>query len=157
MPESRQTSDWRGSVLLRHDVSGVGAHVDWMIAPANPASTDERVLVTWRIDEATGRALADGIPPVAGFDAVRIADHRYRYLDYEGEVSGGRGRVCRLSQGRVRVFESSPWRFDVEVEFGSAVRVLGERIGDAPEQRDDGDPPRGLWRFGVVTRSSDGG
>ena len=31
--------------------------------------------------------------------AERIQDHRREYLEYEGEISGGRGRVRRLDRG----------------------------------------------------------
>jgi len=40
--------------------------------------------------------------PVAGasIEAAQLADHRLTYLDYEGEVSGGRGSVSRVDAGR---------------------------------------------------------
>src|SRR5687767_7893471 len=36
----------------------------------------------------------------------RLADHRRKYLDYEGPVSGDRGRVSRVIEGRFR-FEAA--------------------------------------------------
>ncbi|MEK7466571.1 MAG: DNA polymerase ligase N-terminal domain-containing protein [Planctomycetota bacterium] len=41
-------------------------------------------------------------PPVPGafsIEALQHFDHRLAYLDYEGEISGGRGRVKRLDTG----------------------------------------------------------
>ncbi len=38
-------------------------------------------------------------PPGEPLEATRIADHRKHYLTYEGEVSGGRGRVERVDRG----------------------------------------------------------
>lgn len=35
--------------------------------------------------------------------AQRLADHRLAYLDYEGEVSGGRGVVSRHDRGPCRI------------------------------------------------------
>jgi len=32
-------------------------------------------------------------------DAEQLADHRIAYLDYEGEISGGRGTVTRWDRG----------------------------------------------------------
>jgi hypothetical protein len=49
-------------------------------------------LATWALAEL----------PSAGGDSVaaeRLPDHRLDYLDYEGEVSGGRGRVVRVDRG----------------------------------------------------------
>ena len=49
------------------------------------------VMKTWRLAEEprTGQAV----------DAEPIADHRLHYLDYEGPVSGERGRVTRWDRG----------------------------------------------------------
>lgn len=49
------------------------------------------VLKTWRLSE----------PPTADHlvQAEAIGDHRLAYLDYEGEVSGGRGTVKRWDAG----------------------------------------------------------
>ena len=42
-------------------------------------------------------------------NAERIDDHRRAYLDYEGEISGGRGFVRRLDRGpaEVRAFDDA--------------------------------------------------
>jgi len=37
------------------------------------------------------------------FKVDHLADHRLAYLDYEGPISGGRGAVNRLDQGRFEV------------------------------------------------------
>ncbi len=73
-------------VFLEHLWDGV--HWDFIL------ETGE-VLRTWAIDE----------PIVAGVDlpARAIADHRRLYLQYEGEISGNRGRVRRLDEGTYRV------------------------------------------------------
>src|SRR5262249_5609576 len=63
-------------VLLEHTWNGV--HWDLMLER-------DGVLRTWAIDA----------PVVSGRDlpARSLGDHRLVYLDYEGEISGGRGRV----------------------------------------------------------------
>lgn len=72
--------------LLEH-VTREGVHWDLLIQTA----TAEKLL-TWRLaQDPTVRPL-----PIA---AERIADHRAIYLDYEGELSGGRGRVRRIDRG----------------------------------------------------------
>ena len=88
------------TVLLWHrDIppeAGLGGdHFDWLLEP-----------------EAGGRLVAFRVwdrvdmPDCQGFEAERLGDHRREYLEYEGPVSGGRGRVERLSQGLcVRVDE----------------------------------------------------
>jgi DNA polymerase Ligase (LigD) len=73
-------------VLLEHLWDGV--HWDFMLEAGE-------VLRTWAIDA----------PIVAGVDlpARAIGDHRRLYLEYEGEISGNRGRVRRLEEGTYRV------------------------------------------------------
>ena len=76
-------------VVLRHDWNGT--HWDLMIErePGGP-------LLTWAIE----RAITPGIP----LPARRLVDHRSAYLDYEGEISGGRGFVVRWDQGTCEVW-----------------------------------------------------
>lgn len=49
------------------------------------------VLRTWRLES----------PPCADatINATAVFDHRLHYLDYEGPISGGRGRVIRWDRG----------------------------------------------------------
>lgn len=78
-------------VLLEHFWDGV--HWDLMLEAGE-------VLRTWAIDS----------PIVAGVDlpARAIGDHRRLYLEYEGEISGNRGRVRRLDEGTYRILVWSP-------------------------------------------------
>jgi len=50
-------------------------------------------LAAWRLSaDPTG-------PGAFPIDCLRIQDHRKRYLDYEGPISGGRGSVSRVDGG----------------------------------------------------------
>ena len=82
-------------VLLEHRWNGV--HWDLMFETA-PGG----LMPTWAIDA----------PVVPGRDlpARRLADHRAAYLDYEGEISGGRGTVRRVDRG---VYEPLAWTDDL--------------------------------------------
>ncbi len=94
--------DWRPMVALQHVRPGRPDHVDWLLA-RDPAG--ERPLRSFRCG-ASPTALAAERP--AGDERARvlgmraIADHRTRYLDYEGPVSRGRGEVRRIARGRWR-------------------------------------------------------
>ena len=87
-------------VLLEHDAAG----------PAIPGSSavcarhcdllvefpDQERLPTWR--------LADNpLTEAAPISAERIGDHRRLYLEFEGQISGGRGVVRRLDRGAAHV------------------------------------------------------
>lgn len=76
-------------VLLRHDEPGGGHHFDWMFEAPGHAG-----LVTFRLAE---------VPRGTSFEAERLPDHRREYLQYEGEISGGRGRVSRVEEGWLRM------------------------------------------------------
>lgn len=82
--------------LLEHAAPGQPAHWDLLIDDGN-----ERV-PTWRLAADPIAAAGQPVP------AERIADHRRLYLAYEGEVSGGRGRVRRVDQGAAVVTSWPP-------------------------------------------------
>ena len=93
-------------VLLEHHWDGV--HWDFMLE-------DGEVLRTWAIDA----------PIVAGVDlpARALGDHRRLYLEYEGEISGNRGRVRRIDGGTYRVLI---WSADhVRVEL-AGTQLVGD-------------------------------
>lgn len=113
---------WAPSVVLVHEVPGVGPHLDWMIAPAgcDLADPDARALMTWR--------LAAGVEVFGGerFWGVRLPPHRVRYLVFQGDIGGGRGTVRRIWAGLVRtttVDAAGGGGFVVESSGGAAVRA----------------------------------
>lgn len=90
-------------VLLHHDHPT--AHLDLMLEA-------EEMLWTWRLD---------AIPQAdVEHSANRIQNHRLLYLDYEGPVSGGRGRVTRLDHGEIE--------WIVRRSDHVAVCLIGERL-----------------------------
>jgi hypothetical protein len=93
-------------VVLEHAWHGV--HWDLMLEQGE-------VLRTWAIDA----------PIVAGRDlpARALADHRRIYLDYEGEITGNRGRVRRVDAGTFRVLLWSADRVRVEL---AGFQLVGE-------------------------------
>lgn len=78
--------------LLQHTTVD-GVHWDLLLElPGQPS------LATWRLSQNPCEALA----PVA---ATRIPDHRPLYLEFEGEISGGRGHVTRVDRGDAEVVQ----------------------------------------------------
>ncbi|HVA50293.1 MAG TPA: DNA polymerase ligase N-terminal domain-containing protein [Pirellulales bacterium] len=116
-------------VVLRHDLppeSGRGLHWDLMLEAAD-------VLQTW--------ALAEEPSADAACLAERLPDHRRAYLDYEGEVSGGRGTVTRWDAG-----DYLPLPAEGE---SVVVELHGRRLrGTARLERPAADGQR--WRFSFV-------
>ncbi|MCC6284826.1 MAG: hypothetical protein IT439_05920 [Phycisphaerales bacterium] len=80
-------------VLLRHTPDVGPAHLDLML---EAEGDEEHRLVTFRLPLQTTIAAGQVI---AG---QRLADHRAMYLDFEGEISGGRGCVARTAHGPCR-------------------------------------------------------
>jgi hypothetical protein len=112
-------------VLLEHRRDGV--HWDLMLEAGG-------ALRTWALQA-----------PIAGpsgrVPARALPDHRLAYLDYEGEISGGRGTVRRVDRGTYRVRDWSPERVRVRLEGD---QVKGEVV---LERDDSGDDGLG-WAFG---------
>ena len=93
-------------VLLEHVWNGV--HWDFMLEYGE-------VLRTWAIDA----------PLVASQDlpARALPDHRRVFLEYEGEISGNRGRVRQLDTGTYRALQWSADRVRVEL---AGSQLVGE-------------------------------
>lgn len=90
---THRSSTSRPTVQLRHDLPDGTHHVDWLVARDGDGTAP---LLSFRLPDRLDR-----LPPGATMTAEAIADHRPLYLDYEGEISGGRGRVARLARGVV--------------------------------------------------------
>ena len=146
MPEPQ--TEPRSTVFLRHELPDGSSHIDWLIAPrAKGVEPDDRVLVSWRMTEEAAQALCGSTGDGFEFVVVRMTDHRHRYLDYEGPVSGERGKVARIAIGGVVVVEETLDRFRGLLAIGGVWRVSGVRIGPAPSPADAGPAPLGLWKF----------
>lgn len=91
--------------------------------------TAEGVLRTWALAEEPSGRLSCA--------AEQLPDHRLAYLDYEGEVSGGRGSVTRYDQGE--------YRLEKDDAAGLVVELRGMRLcGTALLVPAGGDQ---RWRF----------
>ncbi len=113
-------------VLLRHDLPDGSWHFDWMLERATAADAG---LLTFRLEERPEAVGVGGT--IAG---ERLGVHRREYLTYEGEVSGGRGRVTRAAAGRCAVTrdEAGVVEFEAAFEGGGLGRWRGapaERVG----------------------------
>ncbi len=93
-------------VVLEHRQQGV--HWDFMLETAG-------ALRTWRL------AAAPAID--ATIRATPLADHRLIYLEYEGEISGGRGSVTQWDAGEFDWEPSGP----SEVAVRLAGRIISGR------------------------------
>lgn len=78
-------------VVLLHSVPDGSCHYDWLLSRADGSGP----LISWRL--AINPRTAGG--GATAFDAVRMQDHRRVYLEFEGEVSGGRGSVVQVARG----------------------------------------------------------
>ena len=101
-------------VLLEHDHPTL--HWDLMLEVG-------AVLWTWRLD---------AIPrPGTPCGAVCIPDHRPLYLDYEGPISGDRGRATQVAAGEFAWVEQSPGRIVIElrgVNLSGRATIEGENL-----------------------------
>ena len=100
-------------VVLRHDPPPSGArplHWDFMLESGG-------VLRTWALDrppddDAAGERFAEA-----------LADHRIAYLEFEGDISGGRGRVARWDHGDYDIVN---WETDRIVVDLNGTRLRGQ-------------------------------
>lgn len=114
-------------VLMRHTLHDGSSHVDWLL---ERAAGDERLL-TFRLAQRPDR--------VGPLVAQQLPDHRRAYLEYEGEISGGRGHVVRLGSGECEVARPGPDTLHVRFRFRSGWYLAQGRLV-APDS----------WGFSVV-------
>ena len=115
-------------VLLEHRTPDGGSHFDWLLAPDEGRyDANDRVLITFRVSQRVDLP-AHG----AGFEAQRIADHRWLYLGYEGDLSNSRGSVMRLAEGiwTPELIRPESISGMMEWDGGFQVRLEGRLIGD---------------------------
>jgi hypothetical protein len=111
-------------VLLEHTLPDGRRHWDWLIE--RPRGGEGSRLISFRVELRIDGLHGEG----RSFGAVRMADHRRQYLEYEGEVSGGRGRVVRVAHGEVLDVSERAWALVVTGWFGGG-ELGGERGGAA--------------------------
>jgi hypothetical protein len=97
----------RRFVVQRHTVSAGDVHYDLMIEMGD-------ALVTLQLDQE----------PTLGCTGKRSFDHRRMYLDYEGDISGGRGAVAIWDHGTVEDLSGDPRSSAYTADF-SGQRLSG--------------------------------
>lgn len=75
--------------ILQHQPAAGEAHFDLLFETMPNSSLATWRSPTWPIEE-----------PI---EVIRIKDHRRIFLDFEGEISGGRGYVTRVAGGACEV------------------------------------------------------
>lgn len=108
-------------VLIEHTLTDGSMHYDWMLhhppengsaAPdhglADPGDND-KVLLTFRVLERIDK------DKVQTFTGDMLEPHRYKYLRFEGPVSGKRGSVRRVASGMVRTINILPGGADIAI------------------------------------------
>jgi hypothetical protein len=104
---------------ILHHTGIPSPHFDLMFETA-PGSD----LATWRV----------AAWPIAGpASATRLKDHRRVYLDFQGELTQGRGRVDRIADGTctVEIGEGAHWRIQILAGSPPMTLLLTQQAGDA--------------------------
>jgi hypothetical protein len=122
-------------VLLLHETPAgaeLTSHFDLMID-----SDGTSPLRTWRLP------LGDGHRPPEDCAADDLGAHRREYLSYQGDLTGGRGRVRRIDQGDILLTRSDADILEMHT-FGSVLNGLYhvERSADGWRFRRVGDARR---------------
>ena len=89
----------RRRFVIQNHTTADGGHFDLMLEAGG-------ALATWRLSR---------LPGGEAQAAERLGDHRLAYLEYEGEISGGRGRVEIADRGSYRLLDEGDdlWRFEL--------------------------------------------
>ncbi len=86
-------------VVLKHEAGTMlertsETHLDWMF------ELDGRL-------KTFSTQVIDPYGEHSGIAATALPDHRLHYLRYEGDLSGGRGRVTRIAGGQFELIEAT--------------------------------------------------
>ncbi|MBN2063378.1 MAG: hypothetical protein JW745_01150 [Sedimentisphaerales bacterium] len=77
--------------VIQQHTTNTGIHWDLMLRLGE-------VLLTWQVDKEPDHWSAEPLP------CRRIFDHRLKYLTYEGDISGDRGRVQIYASGQYQCY-----------------------------------------------------
>ncbi|HEY2840822.1 MAG TPA: DNA polymerase ligase N-terminal domain-containing protein [Pirellulales bacterium] len=125
-------------VLLRHETPAGyprGLHWDFMIEV-------DGALRTWALAEfpTDGRVI----------DAEALADHRIAYLEFEGQISGGRGAVTRCDRGTFATISQIEDELFLDLrgeQLIGRVSLIQDRQSIAPKTSEPGAAQRWKFRF----------
>ncbi|HWB18981.1 MAG TPA: hypothetical protein VG711_01680 [Phycisphaerales bacterium] len=95
IPEAEGAGARVRTVVLRHELPDGNEHYDWLIASGTEEGSP---LVTFQCARSVQEVEKSA-------ELERIADHRWVYLEFEGEISGNRGSVRRVAEGNVEIVE----------------------------------------------------
>ncbi len=98
---------------------GRGDHLDWFFAVDRNACEP---LLTWSTPIIWRQA--------SDIAAWRLPDHRARYLDFDGDISGDRGQVQRLVTGTYQLIAQDAERIEFVVESVAVVGASAASPGD---------------------------
>jgi len=104
--------------VVLHHTEATGDHYDLMIEMGNQ-------LATWKLHDPPEHIESEA------YDIHRLPDHRPRYLDYEGPISGDRGHVTRHDSGECVVHQRSDARWEVTFH---GQRLMGNHILECIDQ-----------------------
>jgi hypothetical protein len=132
------------TVELRHSLPDGSHHIDWLIA-RDPARA--RPLITFRLP----RPIRE-IPTGEGIIMKRIADHRAIYLEFEGEIEGGRGLVRRISRGTLKVLSTAGQELRLRIVWAEPVAATIFAIERMQPRRGSGSPSfeSERWQLRVI-------
>lgn len=101
-------------MILRHVEPSGASHLDWLLAPDDGSHGDDaRVLIHFRCGTSpTSLSAGDSV------EVERGGPHRWRYLEFEGELTDGRGRVSRVAQGEVEILDTTESALAFRVRWG---------------------------------------
>lgn len=96
--------------ILQHQLNEVESHFDLLFETTPGLSLATWRSPAWPIDEPT--------------EVLRIKDHRRIFLDFEGELDGGRGYVTRVAGGDCDVVVGEGNLWTVRLLNGTAPAAL---------------------------------
>lgn len=115
-------------VLLEHVLRSGERHFDWLLErPGEPEGPLLAFRVFERVDAPRGEGVEGGV-----YRAERMKDHRRVYLEFEGELTGGRGDVRRVAAGDVESLGEGDGLVRASVRWEGEVSVARWR-GEADE------------------------
>ena len=129
-------------------------HWDWLFQE----NGEQRPLWTWATDPLVTLDSAKAISfPTGRTAALRLADHREQYLDYEGLISGGRGSVEQIATGHYHRIRRTPIGLRLQLSItGSNYFAHPTRLIVQWEQG-QGQSPQGspMWTLTIEDQSPD--
>ncbi|MCC9600223.1 hypothetical protein LOC67_06595 [Stieleria sp. JC731] len=128
----------QASLVRQTEIAAGECHWDWLFQHSHSEK-----LWTWATDPLiTQQHATEPFSVWGNHQAIRLADHRQIYLDFQGDIGGDRGTVERITSGIIRSTSRNEEQFTFRVKIQTSTFDWGATDIEVAFKTDNARPDR---------------